>query len=226
VKKDAHLRFNFIKIAKSVSLIYFALIIIINLNIIFCVKISEGAKARLKNIQAIKNNEIIIIDATLEGAFSRDITEAITSGAPTRFRFLIHLKKKRGLWFDKKIKEFTLHHTVIYDVLKKEYLATRFYSEGSEENYTTEDWDEMVQWMSELKAVHLNVPGFKYKKDKYYLNIRAEMKCIKIPFPLNYLLAFVALWNFDTPWVKVPLYDAPERSDMIEQALIHHGKGP
>jgi len=179
-----------------------------------------------KEIKAIKDQETIIMDATLEGAFSPDITEAISSGAPTRFRFLIRLMKKRSFWADKKVKEFTLHHTVIYDVLKKEYLSTRSYSEGSEENFTTESWNEMVHWMSELKSVPLDVPELKNKQGKYYINIRAEMKCIKIPFPLNYLLAFVALWNFDTPWVKVPLDAAPQKSEMIEQALIQHGNGP
>jgi hypothetical protein len=224
VRKDAHLRFNKEKTIKLSALIFLVLIVIIYSNIIFCVNTSEGAKATLKKIQALKNNKTIIINATLEGAFSPDITEAISSGAPTRFRFLIHLMKKRGFWLDKKVKELTLHHTVIYDVLKKEYLTTRSFPGGSEESYTTEDWDEMAQWMSELKSVRFNIPQLKDQKEKYYLKIRAEMKCIKIPFPLNYLLAFVALWNFDTPWIKVPLDAEPKKSEIIEQALIPHGK--
>ena len=137
---------------------------------------------------------------------------------------MINLMKNRGLWFDKKVKEFYVHHTVMYDVLKKQYIATRSYSQGLEENLTTSDWDEMVSWMSELKAVHFSVPELKDPKAEYYLRIRAEMKCIKIPFPLNYLLAFVALWNFDTPWVKVPLDAHSKKSETIEQALIPHGK--
>jgi hypothetical protein len=222
--KDSHLRFNKEKIIRSGTLFFGVLIIIICSDIVFCVNTSEGAKATLKEIQAIKNNNSIIVNATLEGAFSPDITEAISSGAPTRFRFLIHLMRKRGFWLDDKVKELTLHHTVIYDVLKKEYLTTRSFPGGSEESYTTENWDEMAQWMSELKSVQFDVPELKHKKDRYYLKIRAEMKCIKIPFPLNYLLAFVALWNFDTPWVKVPLDANPIKSEMIEQALIPYGK--
>ncbi|MGA1839511.1 MAG: DUF4390 domain-containing protein [bacterium] len=222
--KDSHLRFCREKTIKSVTLIFSLLIVIICSNAIFCVKASEGAKAIIKEIQAIKDNRTIIVNATLEGAFSPDITEAISSGAPTRFRFLIHLMKRQGFWLDEKVKELTLHNTVVYDVLKKEYIITRSFPGNLEESYTTEDWDEMTKWMSELKSVQFNVPELKDKKDKYYLKIRAEMKCIKIPFPLNYLLAFVALWNFDTPWVKVPLDANPKKSEMIEQALIPHGK--
>lgn len=186
----------------------------------------EGAKARLTNIQAMKTLQGIILDAAIEGAFTRDITEAITSGAPTRFKFLIRVMKRRGFWFDKEVREFTIHHTVTYDVLKKEYLAIRSYPESTEENLTTADWDEMVRWMSTLSAVQLAIPELKDREGHYYLSIRAEMKCIKIPFPLNYLLAFVALWNVDTPWVRVSLDNIPNRPDMIEQASVHHGKGP
>ena len=132
--------------------------------------------------------------------------------------------KRHGFWLDDKVEKLTLHNTVIYDVLKKEYIITRSFPGSLEESYTTEDWDEMTKWMSELKSVRFFVPELKDKKDKYYLKIRAEMKCIKIPFPLNYLLAFVALWNFDTPWVKVPLDANPDKSEIVEQALIPHGK--
>jgi len=82
----------------------------------------------------------------------------------------------------------------------------------------------MVLWMSTLSAVHLAIPELKDRDGRYYLEIRAEMKCIKIPFPLNYLLAFVALWNVDTPWVRMSLDNVPKRPDTIEQASVHHGK--
>ena len=224
MRKDFHLRFNKEKTIKSIVQFFCILIIISCSNFIFCVNTSEGAKARLQRIEAIKNNNSIILNAILEGAFSPDITDAISSGAPTRFRFLFQLMKKRGFWIDKKVKEFTVHNTVTYDVLKKEYLVTRSFPGGSEESFTTEDWDEMTQWMSELKSVRFYVPELQDKKDEYYLKMRAEMKCIKIPFPLNYLLAFVSLWNFDTPWVKVSLDTDRKKSELIEQALIPNGK--
>jgi len=109
----------------------------LGLDIFFCARHSEGAKAKLAKIQAVKIHETVILDATLEGAFNRDIIEAVSSGAPTRFRFMIRLMKNRGLWFDKKVKEFDVHHTVMYDVLKKQYVATRSYSQGVEENLPT-----------------------------------------------------------------------------------------
>jgi len=191
---------------------------------VFFVRTAECAKAELNRIHAVRVDKDIHLDAALEGAFNKEITEAVTSGAPTRFRFHVRIMKKRGLWFDKEIEEFTFYHTVTYDVLKKEYMATKSYPNGSEENLSTADWGEMVQWMSKLADVQLSVPNLKDQKATYYLRIRAEMKCIKIPFPLNYLLAFVALWNFDTPWARTPLEVDSKKSDMIEQALIDNDK--
>ena len=145
--KESHLSFSKEKTIKSVTLTFSLLIIIICLNTIFCVSTSEGAKATIKELQAIRDNNTILVNAALEGAFSPDITEAISSGTPTRFRFLIHLMKRQGFWFDEKVEELTLHNTVIYDVLKKEYIVTRSFPGSSEESYTTEDWDEMAKWM-------------------------------------------------------------------------------
>lgn len=187
------------------KIIAYGLWLLIIFHLPFFVKSAQGAKAWLENAHARNAQGSIIVDATLQGAFSPDITEAVSSGAPTRFRFQIRLKKNRGLWLDKKIQEFDIHHTVTYDVLKKEYLVTRTYPDGTEENLTTSEWEEMAQWMIALDSVQLIPNAMEDPDAHYYLKLRAQMKCIKIPFPLNYLLAFVALWNFDTPWIRIPL---------------------
>ncbi|MBN2373314.1 DUF4390 domain-containing protein [bacterium] len=196
----------------------------IMINFFLYVKSAEGAKAILNYVQAIVNQDTVNLDAVLENAFTSDIVDAVSSGASTRFRFLIRVKKNRRLWFDKNIQEYEIYHTVTYDVLKKEYLVTISYPDGSVGNQSTTEWEEMSQWMSELKSVAIPLPGIKNRDADYHLSLRAEMKCIRIPFPLNYLLAFVTLLNFDTPWVNVPLNLNPVHSEtatIIEGPPMH-----
>ncbi len=183
------------------------------------VESAEGRKAWLENLRVRDSEGSIVIDTKLKGAFTQDITEAVVSGTPTRFKFLIQLRKKRKLWFDKKIREYEISHTVVYDVLKKEYLVTRLYPDGNEENLSTAVWYIMEEWMTELNSIHLAYPEIKDKSVHYFLKIKAEMKCIKIPFPINYLLAFISLWNFDTPWTNVPLNISIKPQDNIRKDL-------
>ena len=223
-----HLRFTKKIEAKPYNIIIYLLFFCLIANLSFYVKSAEGAKAVLNNVQTTVNQDTVDIDALLEGAFTSDITDAVSSGAPTRFRFLIRFIKNRRLWPDKKIQEFEIHHTVTYDVLKKEYLVTRSYPDGTEDNLSTTEWEEMAQWMSELKSVSILLPEIKNRNANYHLNLRAEMKCIRIPFPLNYLLAFVALLNFDTPWVRVPLNldTIPSETAIIGKSPIYEKEPP
>lgn len=64
------------------------------------------------------------------------------------------------------------------------------------------DIEQLNQWMTHLDKIDLGpIDGLKDKKP-YYARVKCEMKTIKLAPPFNYILFFVALWNFDTDWGK------------------------
>jgi hypothetical protein len=40
----------------------------------------------------------------------------------------------------------------------------------------------------------------------YYVQVRAEIRSVKLVFPLNVLLFFVSFWDVDTPWSNSALF--------------------
>jgi len=201
------------------NLIVLSSMLFLILSVVLSVNPAEGADAWLEDVNAKKVNGYIFINAELKGAFTKDIIEAISSGSPTRFKYQIKIRKNRGFWLDKDVHEYEIYHTVTYDVLKREYLVSRTYPDGDfEENLSTVKWETMQQWMANLSSIKIPCTKIRDQKAEYFLKIKAEMKCIKIPFPFNYLFVFVSLWNFDTPWVRVPV----ELSGTIDMQQIRN----
>lgn len=65
---------------------------------------------------------------------------------------------------------------------------------------TIKDPKELERWMTHLEKIDLGpVEGLK-PQTRYYARVRCEMKSIKLIPPFNYILFFLALWDFDTDW--------------------------
>jgi hypothetical protein len=160
-----------------------------------------AARAEIVNFTITRGKDYVYIDAKLKGAFTSGIKDAIASGVPTTFRYYLELIKPRLLWFDKRSAKRVIQHSVSYDTLKKEYQITL--DDGvSPQVRVTRNEEEMKRWMSSLVSVRF-LPSMELPSSrKYRIRLKAEMKCIKMPFPLNYLLAYlISFLDFDTPWV-------------------------
>lgn len=189
-----------LKLAFTISLFLFS-------HLLLCPWSLFASKAEIVELTVTNKQEYIFIDAKLQGAFTDKINEAISSGIPTTFKYYLELKDPRLLWFDKKIVKKLIKHQVIYDTLKKEY---QIIIKGGHSPIVkvTKKEDEMRKWMTSINSF----PFVSSKKvapiNKHRIRLKAEMKCIKMPFPLNYLLFYISFWDFDTSWVSSPIPEA------------------
>ncbi len=80
------------------------------------------------------------------------------------------------------------------------------------------DIEQLRQWMTHLDKIDLGpIKGLRENKS-YYARVKCEMKTIKLIPPFNYILFFVALWNFDTDWGKSNLFNL--NGDILEKVKI------
>jgi hypothetical protein len=131
----------------------------------------------------------------VEGAFTPDIMEAIHSGMPTTFVFIIKLDRKRGFFLDEHIGTWKFSHTVKYDALKNEY-AVQMGEKNSTER--TKDEERMRELMAGVESVAVSPLPALQKGETYEAGITAELDTLKIPFPFKYLFFFLKLWDFKT----------------------------
>jgi len=75
----------------------------------------------------------VSVSATLKGAFTPQIRESVSSGAPVMFTYFIQLKRWRPFVWNETVKELVVKKMVKYDTLKKQYMVWEKKGEDEDE---------------------------------------------------------------------------------------------
>ncbi len=158
-------------------------------------------KPRITDIVVTSTRDHLLVYFTVKDCFSPDITKAILSGIETTFTFFVKLYQPRELWWDEKLADVEVKHSIKYDSLRKV-----FHLDLPERNggpFEVKDFEEAKSLMSEvvgLKVVRLD----RLKKgERYQIQMMAELDKIRLPFYLHNILFFLSLWDFETSWYAV-----------------------
>ncbi len=174
--------------------------------LVFCILIGPqnplwAQEARLTNITVSNTRDDLLLYLNLEGAFSDKLNQAILSGVPATFSFLVKLNSVRNLWVDASIADITVTHTIKYDNLKKEFIVRRSWRNNEPE--VTKSFSEAQKWMTEVNSLKIIPLGQLEKGQHYQLKTKAEVSKQTLPFYLHYVLFFVAFWDIDTDWYTI-----------------------
>lgn len=146
----------------------------------------------------VEKDPTLRVSFVIENAFSEGIEEAVKSGIPTSFTFIIELERRRRLWFDKAAGNWRFKHTVKYDTLKEEYEITL--GEGGGKTIRTSDPVEMKRLMTTVSGRVLTTRRPMREGKRYTIGIKAELHTIRLPFRLDYPLFFLKFWDLETDW--------------------------
>jgi len=158
-------------------------------------------EASLTNIIVTNTRDDLLVYMNVEGAFTEKMKEAILSGVPATFSFLVRLYAARNFWFDKEIADLEVTHTIKYDNLKKEFEVRRSWENGR--SRVTKSFAEARKWMSEIDSLPVAPLSDLEKGNQYQLRLKAELSEYTLPFYLHYVLFFVSLWDFETDWYTI-----------------------
>jgi len=117
---------------------------------------------------------------------------------PTTFSFLVVLNRDRNLWMDEKIVEITVHHTIKYNNLKKEFVVSKSWEDSN--SVMTQSFEEAKQLMSKVEGLTVLSLDNLMKGSLYKIRARAELGKLTLPLYLHYILFFASLWDFKTDW--------------------------
>lgn len=139
----------------------------------------------------------LTVSFKVKDAFSKNIEEAVRSGLPTSFNFIIELRKVNRVLPDEKVGRWEFRHTVKYDSLRDEYEIAL--DETGGKPLRTRDFGEMKGMMSACSGV-IVAPAHLMPGSPYELRIKASMDPLELPFLLNYVFFFLKFLNFETDW--------------------------
>lgn len=176
--------------------------------ILLCLSISliepsvcSAEEARLSDLTITNTRDNLLVYLRVQGAFRGDTVEAVYSGVPTTFSFLVSLHQGRNLWFDRQVCEITATHSLLYDALKKEFTVTRSWEPG--QLRVTRSFEEACRWMTSVERLKVATLDQLQKGRSYQLRAKAELSQLTLPFYLHYVLFFLSFWDFETDWYTV-----------------------
>ncbi len=153
--------------------------------------------ARIADV-AVSRTPALSITFSVKDAFTKEMDEAIQSGIPTAFNFIVEVYRVRSAWFNEPLSETRFSHKVKYDSMKEEYEI--YIDEMGGEPIRTKDANEMKALMSVVTSVDIKSSAPLVKGEQYEFMVKAELRTVDLPFLLDYLLFFVKLWDFETSW--------------------------
>ncbi|MBI5681827.1 MAG: DUF4390 domain-containing protein [Deltaproteobacteria bacterium] len=156
--------------------------------------------AAISNVSILKNPQSISLTFNVKGAFTKEIEDAIKSGIPTPFTFIVELYKERTLWFNERVAELKFKHIVQYDTLKAEYELTIEEKDQQDRIIKLKDFSQVKEFMAKVEGISVSISETPQKGSKYILKIKAKLDTVNLFFPLNYMLFFVSFWDFETDW--------------------------
>jgi hypothetical protein len=154
---------------------------------------------RMTDVKAEIVNGQILASAELLHGFQPHVLRDLHNGIPKDFYYYFVLNRKYKNWIDEEVYEKTIRHTVLYDILKKQYRVTRHDGAGNRDEIY--DDLESVQ-RAALRLSHITLlPVRRLRSDhRYYLGVKAQMKAAQLPLYLKYFLFFIPVLEMDTPW--------------------------
>lgn len=155
-------------------------------------------EASIENL-AIALNEQMEVSFSVTNCCTEKLEEAIRSGVPTTFTFRIKLYRERNFWLDKKVASLKFKHRVKYDTIAKEF---RFYFEENDHSLSVKDFEGAKKIMATVNGAKVLPTNRLQKGRRYYLDVKAEIDPVRLPFGLEKIFFFLSSWDVETDWLR------------------------
>ncbi len=143
----------------------------------------------------------LLLFAVLKNNENRDLIQALHSGIPMQFTFLIELYRIKDNWPDEELITMEFTHTLKYDTLKENYQLER--TEQKNRKFTFESLEEAMEMMNDINGLKV-IELIRLQPDaSYELRMKAELYKKTLPMNLHYLIPFISMWDLETDWFTI-----------------------
>jgi len=156
-----------------------------------------SGSVNISNIRILNNETDVVVYAVLTESFSKEMESAILAGVPTTFTFTLKTYQEKDWWFDKKISQITIKHTIKYDNVKQTFSVL---SADDKPMALFKDFDGAKRTMSELNGVAVVPISALTKGKEYYIRIKAKLEKYQPSSFMRYIFFFASPGDFETSW--------------------------
>lgn len=158
----------------------------------------SGQDVLFKDITITTSNTHLLLFGVVKNEKSKELEQALHSGIPMHFTFLIELYRKRNNWPDEELAAMDFSHTLKYDTLKERYQLKIGEQNNRKTSYET--LTEAMQVMNEINGLKVIELTELQPDSSYELRMKAELYEKTLPMNLHYVIPFISLWDLETDW--------------------------
>lgn len=178
------------------------------------------AATKVRDVTAQVVADGVTVSARLVGNLPAKAVAQINNGVPKELFYTVALVRRHRRFFDEQLLARTVRFHIKYDTLEDRYHLTRTEQDGeidlesgadvddtaASEPVTTyaSTWQEALQFLSTVEDVMLPRPDG-VARFSHYVRVKAEMRAAKLPLYLDYVLFFIPISEFKTPWSRTPV---------------------
>ena len=159
---------------------------------------AEKVDPNISDILITTSKTHLLLFCTIKNSFTEEMIEGVRNGIPITFTFLVELEKIKKNWFDVKLVEKTIQHTLTYDPLKEEYQI--LIPERNNKFVTTRSVEKARELMTELSGIKIIERSDLVPDAPYALHVKAKLAEKTLPMNMHYVVPFISLWDFETDW--------------------------
>lgn len=167
-------------------------------------KASDEAETPPLSISALsleRDREGIYVTMELRGAFGPKVREVLRSGVPLSFEYIVKLRERRSLWFDRTVVSRSLEVRAKLDPLSGEYMLARSLDGEVLDARATRDLEVAQAYL--CKQEHLRIEGPDVLDAGATYDVLAKAKV------LDEFVLYVIPWAVGTPWESQTFLPTP-----------------
>jgi hypothetical protein len=154
-----------------------------------------------KDIALTTSNTHLLLFGTIKNDKQKELEQALHSGIPMQFTFLIKLIRVQNNWPDEELTDISFTHTLKYDTIKECYLFT--IEEQRNRKIIFTELSKAMQRMNEVNGVEV-VELEKLQPDTTYeIRLKAELYEKTLPMNLHHIIPFISLGDVETDWHSI-----------------------
>lgn len=148
-----------------------------------------------------RDRDGIYVTMEIEGAFGPKVREALRSGVPLSFEYLVRIRERRPMWFDRTVVSRTLEVRAKLDPLSGEYMLGRSLDGQSLDARTTRELEVAQAYLSRQERLRIEGPDLLVAGATYDVLAKAKV--------LDEFVLYVIPWAVGTPWERQTFLPTP-----------------
>lgn len=158
-------------------------------------------KVQFKDITITTSSSHFLLFGVIKNDKYQELEQALHSGIPMKFTFLIELMRTRDNWPDEELVSMEFTHTLKYDTLKENYQLKL--EEQKNRMFTYSSLEKAMEVMNEINGLKVIELSELQPDSSYELRMKAKLYEKTLPMNLHYVIPFISMWDIETDWFTI-----------------------